>query len=157
MYNHATATYSCPICVAIEGVENASTWIKQADIFYRDEFVLGFISSKAIKGNDGHPLVVPIKHFENLYDLPDEYGSAVFGLAKRVALALKKTRQCEGVTLVQNNEPSGDQHAFHYHLHVIPRFEHDHFHEELWKTEILDPSVRINHAQALKEALGSGK
>ncbi len=37
MHNHAPTNYQCPICLAIEGIENENTWIKPADIFYRDD------------------------------------------------------------------------------------------------------------------------
>lgn len=119
MYNHAPENYVCPICIAISGIENDATWIKQGDVFYKDDLVMGFISSKVIKGNEGHPLIVPLKHFENLYDLPNEYAHRIIEVSRRVALAMKEARQCDGVTVVQNNEPAGDQHAFHYHMHLL--------------------------------------
>ncbi|MFA5947246.1 MAG: HIT family protein [Patescibacteria group bacterium] len=151
MFNHADEEYKCPICLAIQGVENDATWIKQADIFYRDELVLGFISSKFIEGNEGHPLIVPIAHVENLYDLPSELGGRVLDLAKRTAIALKEIRTCDGVTTAQFNEPAGDQHAFHYHMHVIPRFTGDNFHEALWKTRKSEPEERVEYARKLRE------
>ncbi|MBI2474005.1 HIT domain-containing protein [Candidatus Uhrbacteria bacterium] len=153
MYNHAPENYQCPICLAIEGVENESTWIKQADIFYKDELVMGFISSKAIKGNEGHPLIVPIKHFENLYELPDDYGHRIFEVSKKVTLTMKAIRQCDGVTVLQNNEPAGDQHAFHYHLHLVPRFVGDRFSEELWKAQKSNPEDRVDYASVLRSEL----
>lgn len=155
MFNHAPENYKCPICLAIRGIESDATWIKQADIFFRNELVMGFISSKAINGNEGHPLIVPIKHIENIYNLQDVYGAAIFALSKKVARALKRTRSCDGVTLHQNNEPAGDQHALHYHLHIIPRFINDNFHEELYKAKKSDPRDRIQCAESLRVALGN--
>lgn len=155
MYNHAPENYDCPICLAIHGIENDSTWIKQEDIFYRDELVMGFISSKAIKGNEGHPLIVPLQHFENIYDLPEEYARRISDVSKKVALALKEVRQCDGVTILQNNEPAGDQHAYHYHLHVVPRFTGDHFSEELWRAQKSHPEDRVEYASALRDRLSS--
>ncbi|MFZ2682202.1 MAG: HIT domain-containing protein [Patescibacteria group bacterium] len=153
MHNHAPENYCCPICIAISGIENDDTWIKQADIFYLDDLVMGLISSKAIKGNDGHPLIVPLKHFENLYDLPDAYSHRIIAVARKVAIAMKVVRQCDGVTVLQNNEPAGDQHAFHYHMHLVPRFTDDHFPEELWKAQKSNPKDRIEYAQTLKKQL----
>lgn len=153
MQSHAPENYICPICQAIQGLENEATWIKQADIFYKDDLVMGFISSKAIKGNEGHPLIVPMQHAENIYELPKEAGHRIFDIAKKVAITLKTTRNCDGVTLVQNNEPAGDQHAFHYHLHIVPRFTNDQFATELWKAEKSNPENRIEYASKLKEAL----
>lgn len=155
MFNHAGSDYKCSICIAIAGVENDDTWIKQEDIIYRDDSVSVFISSKFIKGNEGHPLIVPTKHVENLYDLPPETAHRIIEIAQRVAIALKQVRACDGVTIIQNNEPAGDQHAFHYHMHVVPRFDGDHFHQELFSTYKSDPKDRIQYAHVLKNALTS--
>lgn len=149
MFNNAPLDYKCPICLAINGIENENTWIKQKDIFYRDDLVMGFISSMSIGGNEGHPLIVPNEHYENIYDLPKEVGHQIFNVGKKIAIALKKLRNCDGVTLVQNNELAGDQHAFHYHLHIVPRFEGDNFHEEFWNAEKSDPGDRVQYAQDL--------
>lgn len=153
MFNHAPENYTCPICLAIHSTESEKTMIKQADIFYRDEFVLGFIGSKSIRGNDGHPLLVPVEHAENLYDLSPAQTQHILGVAQKVAIALKNTRDCDGVTLVQNNEPAGDQHAFHYHLHIVPRFTGDNFHQEQYNTYLSDPVDRKPFADALRNAL----
>lgn len=153
MHHHAPADYLCPICLAIRGVENDDTWIKQVDIFYRDDLALGFISSKFIRGNEGHPLLVPIQHVENIYDMPREIGHHLMDQAKKIAQVLKEVRKCDGVTFVQNNEPAGDQHAFHYHMHIIPRFKNDHFHQELWNTYRSEPEERIAFAEELKKTM----
>ena len=153
MLNHAPEKYVCPICRAIDAIEDESTWIRQSDIFYRDDLVMGFISSKVIKGNEGHPLIVPIAHCENIYDLPAAEAHRIIDVAKKVAIALKQTRNCDGITFIQNNEPAGDQHAFHYHLHIVPRFNGDHFSEELWKAKKSNPEDRIDFATTLREIL----
>jgi histidine triad (HIT) family protein len=73
----------------------------------------------------GHALVVPRRHIENLYELPDELAAPILSTAATVARASKRAFAAEGVTLRQNNEAAGDQHLFHFHLHVIPRFAGD--------------------------------
>ncbi|MBI2485049.1 HIT family protein [Candidatus Uhrbacteria bacterium] len=153
MYNHAPEDYKCPICLAIKGIESDDTWIIQDDIFYRDDLVTGFISSKFIKGNEGHPVLVPNEHYENLYDLSEIVGHRIFDVSKRIATALKKIRGADGITIHQSNEPAGDQHAFHYHLHVVPRFNGDHFHEELWKASRSQPEERTAFAKTLRDLL----
>lgn len=70
----------------------------------------------------GHALVMPRRHVRDLYELPDEVGGAVLSMARRIALAAKRSFRCDGITLRQNNEAASDQHLFHFHLHVIPRF-----------------------------------
>jgi histidine triad (HIT) family protein len=153
MYNHAPTNYQCPICLAINGIENEQTYIRQTDIFFKDELIVGFIGSKFIKGNEGNPIIVPTHHFENLYDLPAESAHHLMGVARNVAIALKVARRCDGVTVLQNNEPAGDQHAFHYHMHLFPRFDGDNFHEELQQPVLSDPADRTPFAQTLREIL----
>ena len=73
----------------------------------------------------GHALVVPRPHIENLYELPDELTGPILSMAARVARAAKRAFEADGITLRQNNEAASDQHLFHFHLHVIPRFAGD--------------------------------
>ncbi len=151
MYNHASEDYQCPICIAVRGIENDNTWIKQDDIFYRDDLVVGLINSKFIKGNEGHAIIVPCEHFENIYDLPRQYGNRIMEVAQVVAVAMKETRKNDGITIQQNNEPAGGQHAFHYHMHIAPRFDGDKFYEESLRTRKSLPEDRVVYAQALRD------
>lgn len=151
MYNHTLDDYKCPICIAVKGIENEDTWIKQADIFYRDEWVVGFISTKFIPGNEGHPLIVPSPHFENIYDLHDQYAHHIIDMTRRVAIALKIVRQCDGIKIIQNNEPAAGQHAFHCHMHVIPRFRGDTFDQQKTRFRISAPAERVGYAKQLRE------
>ncbi len=127
MFNHAPTDYKCPICLGVQGIENEDTMLRQADIVYQDDKVTVFINSFFINGNEGHLIVVPNKHFENLYELDDVYGQAIMETSQRMAIALKKAYECDGVTVRQNNEPASGQHAFHYHMHLFPRYDGDQF------------------------------
>ena len=73
----------------------------------------------------GHTLIMPREHVANIYDLPDRLAGPVFSTAARVARAAKSAFGADGITLRQNNDAASDQHLFHFHLHVIPRFEGD--------------------------------
>ena len=151
MFNHAPSNYQCPICLAVHGTESDKTMIKQDDIFYRDTLVMALINSKFVGNNPGHVIVVPLKHYENIYDLPEVEANQVMKIAKQVAIALKEIRQCDGVTILQNNEPASEQHAFHYHLHVFPRFADDHLHENLTNTRVSLPEERTKYTIAMRE------
>jgi histidine triad (HIT) family protein len=153
MYNHAPENYKCPICPAINGIENEDTWIRQADVVYKDDVVTVFIGSKFVKNNPGHPIIVPNDHYENFYDLPDDVASHIIKVAKKVALALKTARKCEGITITQNNEPVGDQHAFHYHLHIFPRFADDEINKHMNNARKSEPEERIIYAEELRKLL----
>jgi histidine triad (HIT) family protein len=64
-------------------------------------------------------------HIQDIYTLTDELAAAFFQTATRIARAVKKAMQLEGVTLLQANEAVGFQTVFHLHLHVLPRHTDD--------------------------------
>lgn len=155
MYNHAPKEYICPICLAIQGVESEQTMARQADIVYRDKYALAYVNSKFVGNNPGHVIVVPTAHFENLYELPPEYAHAVMDVAQKMAITFKVVRKCDGVWIEQNNEPASGQHAFHYHMHVIPRFDNDDLKKQLadGNVRVTDPSERVSYAEQLRAYL----
>ncbi len=73
----------------------------------------------------GHALILPKDHFANLYELPDETAAKVMQLAKKMATQMTKKLGCDGFNLVQNNGSTAGQTVFHFHLHLIPRYEND--------------------------------
>lgn len=153
MYNHAPENYVCPICLGINGIENENTLIKQSDIVYRDNLVTALINSFFIKNNPGHVIVVPNKHFENIYDLPLEYSQRIFEVAQKIAIIMKKTYKCDGITTLQNNEPAGNQHAFHYHLHIFPRYTNDNLHQNIMDKKIATQEEKLDYARKIEEDL----
>jgi histidine triad (HIT) family protein len=157
MYNHTHRDYKCPICLGIKGIENKDTLIKKSDIVFRNRLVTVFVASFFIGKNLGHAIIVPNKHHENLYDLPNLVGKEIFALSKKVALVMKNAYGCDGITILQNNEPAGDQHAFHYHLHVFPRYKNDNFSKNLTNKKLASQKVRKVFAEKLKKSLATKK
>ena len=153
MYNHTPSNYVCPICLAVKGIESDETMIKQPDIFFRDEKVMAVINSKFVSQNEGHVIIVPLEHYEHIYDLPDEIASHILIIAKKISLAMKQTRKCEGIMLLQNNEPASGQHALHYHLHIFPRFTEDHIYHEMQNARVSTPKERLRFANELRKTL----
>jgi len=153
MYNHVPQEYKCPICLGINGVENDDTLIRQGDIIYRDKLIIAFISSFFIGNNPGHVIISPIKHFENIYDIENSYLNTISDFSKKIAIKLKEVYKCEGITILQNNEPDGGQHAFHYHLHVFPRYKNDNLHNNMLEKKPTTPEERGIYAEKLKVVL----
>lgn len=153
MKSHTHDDYVCPICLGIEGIENNKTLILQPDIVYKDDFVAVIINSFARDGAIGNAIVVPTKHFENLYDLAPEYGHHIFDMAQKVAIAMEEAYECDGITTMQCNEPAGGQHAFHYHFHVAQRYDNDTYFETMAIKDIADPQQRAECAQKLRAQL----
>lgn len=83
--------------------------------------------------------------------MPAEVDQQIMKIAKRVAVALKDLRKCEGITLQQNNEPDGGQHALHYHMHIFPRYKDDKLLENMSNVRISLPSERLDYANELVE------
>jgi histidine triad (HIT) family protein len=154
MYNHAPADYYCPICLGVQGIENEHTLLFQQDLVYKDDLVSAFINSFWVKNNPGHVIVVPNAHIENIYEVQDDLGARIFEVSQQIALVMKKAYNCDGITTMQNNEPAGDQHAFHYHLHIYPRYEGDELHQNMMNKKLVaDPSQRLKYATKLRSAL----
>lgn len=73
----------------------------------------------------GHALILPKRHFANLYEIDDETAAAAMVLAKKMAAAMTKALGCSGFNLVQNNGEVAGQTVFHFHMHLIPRYDND--------------------------------
>jgi histidine triad (HIT) family protein len=148
MYNHAPQHYVCPFCFLTQGKESSQSQLRRTDIVFQNADVTAFMATRKYPNNQGHVLVIPNEHFENIYELPPDVLSRVHVLGRDIALAMKTEYQCDGVLLRQHNEPAGDQNIWHYHLHVIPRYENDGFYSAQ-KTPF-DVKERAQYAQKLK-------
>jgi histidine triad (HIT) family protein len=148
MYNHEPEGYICPFCLIVRGIENEHVLTKQEDIIYKDDYVTAFIGAGWWKNNKGHVIIIPNKHFENIYDLPDEFSNKIHKLEKEVAIALKEVYKCEGVSSRQHNEPCGNQDVWHYHLHVFPRYKYDNLYGT--SRELSNAKERAEYAKNLR-------
>lgn len=70
---------------------------------------------------EGHTLVIPKRHYENLFEADEETLSDVQRLARRVARAMRQALAPDGLTALQLNGAAAGQTVFHYHTHLIPR------------------------------------
>ena len=84
-----------------------------------DERVLAFMDINPF--NDGHCLVIPKAHAENLYAAGDDDLAACIAAAKRIAGAVERAVAPDGINLVQANGAGAGQSVFHFHIHVFPR------------------------------------
>lgn len=73
----------------------------------------------------GHTLILPKQHYADIFELPDDLAAKVFPLAKKVAKALKQGLNLEGLNVLQNNGSLAGQTVYHFHLHLIPRYQGD--------------------------------
>jgi histidine triad (HIT) family protein len=89
-----------------------------ASFVYEDEQVAAFLSHRPV--NVGHTLVVPKKHYVNIYEISEDEVAYLFRITKRVAHAVRDAVQAEGIRIVQNNGEAAGQVVFHLHVHIIP-------------------------------------
>ena len=73
----------------------------------------------------GHALILPKEHYDNLWELGAEESAKVLTIAAKVSKAQKKALGCDGVNILQNNGVAAGQTVFHFHMHLIPRYEND--------------------------------
>ena len=94
-----------------------------ASIVHEDAHTLAFMDLGQV--NPGHVLVACKAHVENLYGLDPAQAAAVFQATARVARAIRDAFAPPGLTLFQANGKASLQTVFHFHLHLLPRWEND--------------------------------
>ena len=109
----------CIFCKIIKGdIPCTKVW--------EDSETFAFLSTNP--NNHGHTLVVPKKHFRNIFDM-DEHSVTSLALAtQKIARGVYKGVKAEGVNIIMNNEAPAGQAIFHAHIHIIPRFTNDGLH-----------------------------
>ncbi|HEV2771804.1 MAG TPA: HIT domain-containing protein [Thermoleophilaceae bacterium] len=73
----------------------------------------------------GHALVIPRRHTANLYEIGDDDLRHTAVAARRLARRMRERLGCDGINVLNAAEPAAWQTVFHFHLHVIPRYEDD--------------------------------
>lgn len=96
--------------------------IPSATLYEDDDFRVILDLGPASKG---HALILPKEHYRNLYDIDEEILGKAALLAKKMVTKLTDVLGCDGYNVVQNNESCAGQTVFHFHMHLIPRYEGD--------------------------------
>ncbi len=90
---------------------------------YEDEHTLAFMDINP--ATRGHILVICKQEHADLYSIAPEALAAVAHTTQRVARAIEAVLRPDGLNIVQNNGAAAGQTVFHYHVHLIPRWEGD--------------------------------
>lgn len=107
---------NCIFCKIAEGEIPSNT-------IYEDEKCRVILDlSPATKG---HALILPKEHYADIFSIEEEMLSHVIRVAKKVGTHMKEALGCDGLNLVQNNGTVAGQTVFHFHMHLIPRYEKD--------------------------------
>lgn len=96
-----------------------------SSVVYEDNDVVAFLDiSQATKG---HTLVLPKKHYSNLLEIEDEVLAKIIKVAKTIAISMQDSLGAQGFNLVNNCNEVAGQSVMHFHLHIIPRYDHEEF------------------------------
>ena len=112
--------------------------IPSATLYEDDDFRVILDLGPASKG---HALILPKSHAANIYELPDELAGKAMVLAKKMAGRMTEALECDGFNIVQNHGEVAGQTVFHFHMHLIPRYEGDQV-NVTWKPGTLTDEVR---------------
>ena len=133
----------CIFCAIIAGEIPAAK-------VYEDEHVFAFMD--IAPANPGHTLLIPKQHYRNIFDMPAEVGTQIMQAAIPLANAIRAALNPDGLNLFQSNEAAGFQTVFHFHLHLIPRWEGDPLRLP-WRPSEGDIEEISNIAAKIREAL----
>lgn len=89
---------------------------------YEDAHVYAFLD--ITQGTKGHTLLIPKNHIPNVYELDEQTAHHVFKAVPKVAKAIKKAFNPIGLNIINNNDKPL-QSVYHFHVHLIPRYEND--------------------------------
>jgi histidine triad (HIT) family protein len=90
---------------------------------YEDDTLFAFLDINPVV--DGHLLIIPKTHHENIFDTPDEVLEKISILSKKLAITLKEKLNAKAVNILNASGKEAQQSVFHLHFHIIPRFEND--------------------------------
>ena len=107
---------------------------------YEDDFVYAFLDISQV--TKGHTLLIPKKRHQIFLKLMKRQWLILVQTLPKVANAIKKAFNPDGLNIIQNNGEFADQSVFHIHFHFLPRYENDidgfGYHWETHENEIND-------------------
>lgn len=106
-----------------------------AKIVYEDEIAIAFLDINPL--SVGHTLVIPKKHFENIFDIDERELQHILTIAKKISLRIKENLGATGINIFQASGKEAEQSIPHFHLHIIPRKEGDELNvNEWWRIKV---------------------
>ena len=141
----------CAFCAIVAGELPARS-------LYADDTVVSFLD--IAPATRGHALVVPRAHRRDLWEIDDDELAAVSFVARRVARALRDVLSAPGMWLHHVSGEAAGQDVFHFHLHLIPRYDDDAVQPgwgaSPWRPPDVGPADLDGIAARVSEALASG-
>lgn len=90
---------------------------------YEDNNVLAFLDISQV--TNGHTLVIPKKHYQNIFELDNHTSKEIFKVVNELAIKMRNNLKINDLNIVNNNGKKAGQEVDHYHIHLIPRYDND--------------------------------
>lgn len=91
--------------------------------------------------SQGHVLIIPKKHYENIVEVENNVWEQILPLLKKVIDKLKKTFKPSGFNIISNMGEMAAQSVFHCHIHIIPKYKKDE--GFIWTTKTNNQSFEL--------------
>jgi histidine triad (HIT) family protein len=108
---------------------------------YEDSSVKAFLDISP--WTEGHTLVIPKEHYENIFDIPNDKFNKVMAAVKKLSSAYRKTFEDCDINIINSNGKNAQQDIFHFHVHIVPRYKLD------------EQKIKLKVNQSLKKNLSS--
>lgn len=118
---------------------------------YEDDHVYAFMNINPV--TKGHTLLIPKTHCKDLFEMSEEVARNLYAAAPKVANAIKSAFNPVGMNTLNNNGAEAGQTIFHYHLHLVPRYDEKDGINVGWteRTDEFPLEMLTSIAQAIKE------
>ncbi len=103
---------------------------RKAWIVYENKDTIAFFDKAS--ATRGHTLIVPKRHYRDIYDIPQNTIKELAATSKRIAMLYKKKLGVKAVDLAHASGNGSGQSIFHFHIHLIPRYRGDGIDEQSW-------------------------
>jgi histidine triad (HIT) family protein len=101
-----------------------------SDKIFENDKVFSFLDISPI--SKGHTLVIPKKHYENVFDISEAELKEIILIVKKLSDKIRKDFKAQGINLFNASGRVAEQSVFHFHFHIIPRYENDDLEINKW-------------------------
>ena len=96
---------------------------EEAEILFENHNVISFLDIRPV--NFGHALVIPKNHYENFISVPASVLNELIEVTQHLSKFIKEGLKADGFNIIVNNGAAAGQTIYHFHFHIIPRFNKD--------------------------------
>jgi histidine triad (HIT) family protein len=120
---------------------------------YEDERVFAFMDINPI--NEGHLLIIPKAHAATIQEITEADFLAVMSATHKLAAAVKKALNPDGINLLQLNGKAANQVVPHLHVHIVPRWFGDGVTVSQWELVAGDMEKIKGLAERIRGEMGN--